>query len=298
MSLKAMLWVMEDAPVTDPIALLILYALADRANDDGTAAWPSQAWIADRARCSIRTVRRKLEDLEDEGIIRRGDHRLVAHLRGDRRPFVWDINLDAQPATGGQAVRPSDNAQPATGGHPCPGGQSDRADTPGTTGGQDRPNGRTAVSDKPSKTPHEPSKGGGVTSELTAAREKEIAPFVEPWIHDPSMARCALHLGVVNPPPCHECRILREAAEGARDRRRQRALDERASCPNCDEAGWILDLVPAAKCPHEPGRVAAIRSEVAASAPQATQKRLAGPRRHTGAENAPQAHTGPKRAAA
>ena len=60
MSLKAMIWVMEDAPVESHTELVVLYALADRAHDDGTAAWPSQDWIAERARCSTRTVRRGL----------------------------------------------------------------------------------------------------------------------------------------------------------------------------------------------------------------------------------------------
>ena len=91
MSLKALTWVMEQAPVDDPTSLLVLYALADRAHDDGTAAWPSQDWIAERARCSDRTVRRVLGKLEDQGIIKKGDPRHVAHIREDRRPTVWNL---------------------------------------------------------------------------------------------------------------------------------------------------------------------------------------------------------------
>ena len=93
MSLRAMNWVMESAPTRDATALLVLYALADRANDDGTAAFPSQDWIAQRARCSVRTVRRKLKDLETEGIIQKGDPRFVEHIRQDRRPTVWNLCL-------------------------------------------------------------------------------------------------------------------------------------------------------------------------------------------------------------
>lgn len=93
MSLKALTWVMERAPVDDPTSLLILYALADRAHDDGTAAWPSQEWIAKRARCSDRTVRRVLGKLEASGVIQKGDPRHVAHIREDRRPTVWNLSL-------------------------------------------------------------------------------------------------------------------------------------------------------------------------------------------------------------
>lgn len=91
MSLKALTWVMEQAPVDDPTSLLVLYALADRAHDDGTAAWPSQDWIAERARCSDRTVRRVLGKLEKQGVIVKGDPRHVAHIREDRRPTVWNL---------------------------------------------------------------------------------------------------------------------------------------------------------------------------------------------------------------
>ena len=93
MSLKAIIWVMEDAPVENQGELAVLYALADRANDDGTAAWPSQEWMAERARCTDRTVRNHLSELERRGVIRRGDQKLVSHLSLRRKPVVWDLNL-------------------------------------------------------------------------------------------------------------------------------------------------------------------------------------------------------------
>ena len=150
MSIKAMVWVMEEAPTTDPVSLLVLYALADRASDDGSAAYPSQEWIATRARCSVRTVRRKLTELEAAGLIRKGNPHYVEHIRKDRRPMVWNLNLQA-----------------ATTGHRDPGGQNDRADTQHPTGGHtvhhDRtetaPRADTAMSYKPSRTtlnPKEP----------------------------------------------------------------------------------------------------------------------------------------------
>lgn len=91
-----MTWALEHAPVTDPTQVIILIALADRATDDGTGAWPSANWIADRARCSTRTVRRHLASMENAGVIRRGDQRSVAHLRIDRRPVVWDLAMEVR----------------------------------------------------------------------------------------------------------------------------------------------------------------------------------------------------------
>ena len=94
MSIRAITWVMDEAPVDDARQLLILYALADHAHDDGTCAWPSQERIAERARCSTRTVRRHMQLLEEQGLIWRGDQQHVAHIRIDRRPIVWDLNLN------------------------------------------------------------------------------------------------------------------------------------------------------------------------------------------------------------
>lgn len=93
MSLRAMLWALNDAPVDDPTTCLVLIALADGANDDGTGAYPSKATMAKRARCSERTVQRHLRELESLSLIRQGDQTLALRFRGDRRPTVYDLNL-------------------------------------------------------------------------------------------------------------------------------------------------------------------------------------------------------------
>lgn len=95
MSLKVITWVLYEAPVTTQSHLLVLLALADRAHDDGTAAYPAREWIADRARCSVRSVASHLRALEDEGLIRKGDQELVSHFRADRRPVVYDVVMTA-----------------------------------------------------------------------------------------------------------------------------------------------------------------------------------------------------------
>lgn len=96
MSLRAMLWVMESAPVENHGELAVLYALAERAHDDGSCAWPSQDWIAWRARCTDRTVRNHLKALEQRGVIRRGNPKFVEHIRRDVRPIVWNLDLTLQ----------------------------------------------------------------------------------------------------------------------------------------------------------------------------------------------------------
>lgn len=93
MSLEAMTWALKNAPVLNAQEHVLLIALADRADDCGRAAWPSQRWLAQRGRCSDRTVRRHLSAMESRGLLLRGDQRMVEHLPVDRRPIVWDLNM-------------------------------------------------------------------------------------------------------------------------------------------------------------------------------------------------------------
>lgn len=94
MSLQAMTWVMREAPVgKDCAARVILYALADHEDPRGRGAYPSVKTLSELSHLSIRTVQRKLDELEELGVIRRGDQRLVSHIRADRRPVVRDLNM-------------------------------------------------------------------------------------------------------------------------------------------------------------------------------------------------------------
>lgn len=151
-SLKALVWVMEEAPTTDPTSLLILYALADRADSHGRDAWPTQDWVAKRARCSSRTVRRKLSELETAGVISRGNPKAVEHIQADRRPTVWNLNFTTLDTTG-QIVHPLDDNDRTN--------STERPDKNGITTGQKRHNGRTQLCPtnrpKPSLTVHKPS---------------------------------------------------------------------------------------------------------------------------------------------
>lgn len=140
MSLRATLWALYDAPVAEQGPLLVLIALADSAADDGTGACVAQSTLAQAARCSTRSVRRYVAELVDAGLITVGNQAAVRHIRRDRRPTVYDLQLrpnrtperadnlsTRESERADTAVRPSpprpDNGW-TTGGHCCPGTES------------------------------------------------------------------------------------------------------------------------------------------------------------------------------
>lgn len=96
MSLQAMNWVLYDI---DPDELeqsefRILLVMADHADTEGCGVWLGAAKISKLSRLSLRQVRYALRHLQDKGIIRRGDQRLVKHLPGNKRPMVYDLVMD------------------------------------------------------------------------------------------------------------------------------------------------------------------------------------------------------------
>lgn len=158
MSIEATAWALSVEDVPDSTARVILLGLANHADREGRAAWPSVATLAEYAVCSERTAHRRLRDLEELGLIRRGDQRLVDHLPGNRRPVVYDLPVGV---TRWQVGR-GDNLAGVTPG-------AARGDTGGNPG-------VTPVADKPSLEPsmNRPtplSPPGGEQTELLAAPE-------------------------------------------------------------------------------------------------------------------------------
>lgn len=98
MSLYALTWCARGLPVeVGPCARLVLFVLAEAARDhgDGTQqAWPSQATLADRAGYSLKGAKRGLVELQEAGLIERGDQSLSGARRGNRRPVVWRLRTD------------------------------------------------------------------------------------------------------------------------------------------------------------------------------------------------------------
>lgn len=71
MSIRVMTAVWDNALGVSGGPLLVLLALADYANDDGTGAYPKQSTLATKTRLSERHVRRVLAALEDKTYIER-----------------------------------------------------------------------------------------------------------------------------------------------------------------------------------------------------------------------------------
>ena len=89
MSIKLMTVVWElDLP---PGEKLVLLALADQANDEGTHCWPSVATISKRSGQNERTVRRALRSLEGKG------HLTCNERRGTSTNYVVHPGHDAPP---------------------------------------------------------------------------------------------------------------------------------------------------------------------------------------------------------
>lgn len=72
----------------------LLLKLANVAAQDGSRAWRNMHEVAAELGVSLRSIRRAIKALEDERLIMRGDQHYVDHIRGDRRPVVYDLNMD------------------------------------------------------------------------------------------------------------------------------------------------------------------------------------------------------------
>jgi len=79
----------------DSSARHVLLCLANYAGSNGSGAFPSASTLAQDTGLSERTVRYKLDALEDAGLIKKGNQAIAAvHIdRHDRRPVVYDLQL-------------------------------------------------------------------------------------------------------------------------------------------------------------------------------------------------------------
>jgi len=96
-SVQAIAWVLDEAPGVPARLLATLIVIANHADTYGKGAWPSQATMARQTRKSDRAVRADVLQLEELGLIVRGDQRIVLHIRSDRRPVVWDLPMPPRP---------------------------------------------------------------------------------------------------------------------------------------------------------------------------------------------------------
>lgn len=121
-------WALDDAPCP-AVALSTLIAIARRAGNDGKGSWQSVPTLMLKTGKSESQVRRDINLLKAEKLIKPGDQSLVKHL-GGTRPVVYDLVLtnigpkpqQASPNPTGRkkpkAESPSTDATPSTGATP------------------------------------------------------------------------------------------------------------------------------------------------------------------------------------
>ncbi|GGU53803.1 hypothetical protein GCM10009504_08300 [Pseudomonas laurentiana] len=96
MSVQAMTWALSRRDLgKDSSARHVLLCLANYAGTDGRGAFPSAKTLTEDTGLSERTVRSKLDLLEEKGLIVRGNQALAAVYidRHDRRPVVYDLQI-------------------------------------------------------------------------------------------------------------------------------------------------------------------------------------------------------------
>lgn len=96
MSIQAMAWAIEQRAVTESSARHVLLCLANYADKTGRGAFPSAGTLSEETGLSERTVRYKLDALEQAGVIRAGTQSIAAAYitRLDRRPMVYDLDME------------------------------------------------------------------------------------------------------------------------------------------------------------------------------------------------------------
>lgn len=95
MSFQACKWAIDQQVVTDPAARHVLVVMANYAGVDGKNVWPSSERLAIETGLSLRTVRYKIDLLEQAGLLIPGNEKILEAegLRGDRRPKIFNLAM-------------------------------------------------------------------------------------------------------------------------------------------------------------------------------------------------------------
>lgn len=92
MALDPILWALKDAPVADLYEKAVLLVLAEKADEDGSNAFPSLSTVADLAMCDEQTVKDRIRKLIRRGLIRVApDQSPADYLPAHRRPRVYEL---------------------------------------------------------------------------------------------------------------------------------------------------------------------------------------------------------------
>ncbi|WP_268801183.1 helix-turn-helix domain-containing protein [Pseudomonas huanghezhanensis] len=95
----------------NPAARHVLLCMANYAGPEGRGAFPSALTISSQTGLSERTVRLKLDELEQAGFIAEGNQAIAAAYidRRDRRPVVYDLQLKRGANAAPRKERGADN---------------------------------------------------------------------------------------------------------------------------------------------------------------------------------------------
>lgn len=96
MSVQAMTWALDQQVATESMSRHVLLCLANYADKEGRNAFPSAATLAQDTGLAVRTVRARLGQLLEAGVIRKGNQAIVAaHIpAADRRPVCYDLVME------------------------------------------------------------------------------------------------------------------------------------------------------------------------------------------------------------
>lgn len=120
MSVQAMTWALDQQVATESISRHVLLCLANYADKDGKNAFPSAATLAQDTGLAVRTVRARLGQLLEAGVIRKGNQAIVAAYipSADRRPVCYDLVMERRacgaPREGERGARHDTNGVHAT----------------------------------------------------------------------------------------------------------------------------------------------------------------------------------------
>lgn len=95
MSVQAMSWALSQQVITESHARHVLLCLANYADQSGRAAFPAVSSLALDTGLAARTVQYRLRELEQIGLIKRGNQAIAAAYitQRDRVPVCYDLDL-------------------------------------------------------------------------------------------------------------------------------------------------------------------------------------------------------------
>jgi DNA-binding transcriptional ArsR family regulator len=191
-SIEAVSWALNEAPVEKDGPAAVLLGLANHADPDGRDAWPSAERLAYYARMSPRSVRRHLATLIADGVIAVDEDTRSrdAKTRADQRPVVYRLLMNGakRETFEERRTRTREETERALTEVPeeddgvtaCPPGQIDRADNLTERGDNDDSTGCHGVTRTVLEPPLEPQPPTEVAGALPPADDPQLSLVPDP----------------------------------------------------------------------------------------------------------------------